>query len=138
MGGDALSRFLSLMLLAGCATPTSGSSALTVSEVWARHHELDGKVIRVRGFVSGCRILGCALQESLGEDTKWLGIGTSGKFDKAVAPLVGRQIVVKGRLDASCLHVYADPRFEQNREDIIICTDRASMIDEPRLIGPVK
>ena len=131
----ALASFLPAVALAACATVGSHSSALTVSEVWQRHVELDGKVVRVTGVVTRCQRLGCSLRESTQPNARSLGIGTSADFDREVQPLLGGPIVVEGRLDADCLHVAADRAYgEHGRTDIQICSDRASMLKEPVLV----
>ena len=132
-------RLLPLLVLASCATTASAEQPLTVSEVWLRHHELNGKMIRVQGVVMECKPLACPLQESADDKWKWLGIGTSKIFDKAVVPYLGKPIVVEGRLRADCLHIMADSKQNIPNEhgDVvdIVCTDRASMIVNPQLIG---
>lgn len=137
-----MKQLLCLLLLTGCVTAQSGTSALTVSDVWAKHHELDGKMIRVQGVVTRCYRLGCQLYQSAGDQSKWLGIGTSDSFDEAVASYLGKRIIVEGRLRADCLHVMADPEEQTHRPDgevnVIICTDRASMIMQPQLVGLVR
>ena len=125
---------LSVLLLAGCTTMQPAKPALTVSEVWARHHELEGSVIRVRGVIPRCYSLGCELYESKEDKSKWLSIGTSDKFDDEVETYLGKPILVEGRLRGECLHAFADKDTDQT-EEVIICTDRASMIMNPKLIG---
>ena len=135
-------RLLPFVLLTGCVTAQPASSALTVADVWARHHALDGKVIRVRGVVAECYSLGCELYQSADDRSKWLGIGTSDTFDAAVQSYLGKQIVVKGLFRADCLHALADPANQTHRADgeltVVICTDRADMIINPQLVGVVR
>jgi hypothetical protein len=137
-----LKRFLPFLLLTGCVTAQPETSALTVADVWARHHELDGKMIRVQGVVTRCYNLGCQLYPSANDQSKWLGIGSSDTFDDAVQPFIGKRIIVSGRLRADCLHASADPdnhlRAEDGQPNFVICTDRASMIMAPQLVGLVR
>ena len=137
-----MKRLLPALLLTGCVTAQSSSSALSVADVWAKHHELDGQAIRVQGVVTNCYNLGCELYQSANDKSKWLGIGTSDTFDDAVQPFLGRRIIVAGRLRADCLHVFADQDSQTHRADgepnVVICTDRASMIMRPELVGVVR
>jgi hypothetical protein len=139
VGEDSLKRLLPLILLSGCVTAQPATSAVSVADVWAHHHEFDGKMIRVHGVVTKCYSLGCRLYQSENDRSKWLSIGTSETFDDAVQPFLGKEIIVEGRLRADCLHVFADTEEETHRPDgevtVVICTDRASMIMQPELVG---
>ncbi|MDQ3143870.1 MAG: hypothetical protein M3Q57_03195 [Pseudomonadota bacterium] len=119
--------------------PAQDEAALTVEEVWSRHGELEGKRIRVAGFVDRCYGLGCQLKQiGEGSDAKWLGIGTSAEFDGAVQAYLGKSIVVEGQLDATCLHAYADEDdglAHVGKDYTVICTDRSSMLKHPKLIS---
>src|SRR5687768_5077507 len=129
MGEGAL--IIGLAIASALAAGLSGSdqpNTLTIGEVWFRHHELDGKPIRVRGIVTRCQSLGCPLQESTDRNSKWLGIGSSKSFDRRMSKLLGKEVVVEGRLRADCLHIYADPpsmttRPEDGEATVVICTD---------------
>jgi len=108
----------------------------TVGEVWKNHVALDGKIIRVSGVVTHCELLGCSLLENVGPDSKSLSIGGSDKFDSAIQSRLGMPVVIEGRLDATCLHGMADRKFGQHGvKDVIICTDRASMLEDPRIVS---
>ena len=126
---------LALLLVAACVAAPTADRPLTVSEVWARHHELDGKLIRVEGVIEQCYRLGGPLKESLGPEAKHLNVGTSESFDVAVQQFVGKRIVVAGRLRTDCMHVSADEDRGERDGSVIICTDRASMIMNPRIVG---
>ena len=124
-----------MLLLSGCMTADPALPVLTVGDVWARHHELDGAPIRVEGVVTRCYNLGCRLQETADQKGKWLSIGTSADFDEKVQQFLGKRIVVTGRLRADCLHVHADADQGERNQHVIICTDRASMIIKPKFAG---
>jgi hypothetical protein len=112
---------------------------MTVGEVWQEHHRLEGQVVRVEGIITRCYDLSCPLKESVEDGAKWLGIGTSDTFDAEVQSYLGRRIVVEGRLRGECLHTYADPKEQTHRADGefvgVICTDRSSMLLNPKLVG---
>jgi hypothetical protein len=99
-------------------------------------------MIRVHGVVTRCYPYGCQLYQSADDKSKWLGLGTSDNFDDSVQPFIGKPIIVSGLLRADCLHAYADPDKEIRREDgaltVVLCTDRASMIMDPQLVGLVR
>lgn len=124
------------MILASCATVVTGPRPLSISEVWARHHELDGKQIRVQGVIVRCERLGCPIQETADPHSKGLGIGTSAEFDEQALRNLGKTFVVEGKFDAECLHVRADEDVQKASEDelFVVCTDRASMIIDPRIV----
>jgi hypothetical protein len=137
MGADALMRLLPLLLL-GCAAAPLQGAALSVGDVWQKHHELEGRLVRVHGVITRCEPLGCMLRESR-DGSKWLGVGESENFDDHAARYLGKPIVVEGRLRSDCLHAYADPpEVTQPHGEFqgVICTDRSGMLLNPRLIGP--
>ena len=109
---------------------------LSVGDVWARHHELDGQVLRIRGIVTNCQPLSCQLRESATAKARWLSLGSSTRFDAAVKNELGREIVVEGRLDSTCLHLFADP--PSNSREIVVCADRFPTIVSPKLIEPAQ
>ena len=121
------------VLAGGCATvPTSEYPALTSAEIWERHHELDGQKIIVRGWLQYCKRLGCRITDSRSDRDPGLSIGRSASFDRDVSGLIGRQVIVAGELDASCLHVSVHGPNPDG--SMVVCADRASEIENPRLL----
>ena len=121
------------VLVVGCATPAAyGAQELSSAEVWEHHHELDGRTIEVRGWLQYCESLGCRIADSREDRDPGLSIASSVPFDRAVYGLIGREILISGRLNSDCLHTFVDsPKVDRSQ---IICTDRANMIEKPRLI----
>lgn len=130
---------ISLLFLALAApeppAPAKGS-AYSIREVWKNHVALDGRVIRVRGVVKNCYALSCSLLEHGGRGARRLGIGTSKQFDRAIQSRLGLPVTVEGRFDARCLHAFADREFgDHGRDELVVCTDRASMLHDPKLVS---
>jgi len=136
MGRDTLIRGLCLLTLLLAASGSARLPGLIVPEVWKQHIKLDGQVIRVSGVVLRCQQLGCSLRENPSPSARTLGLGSSPEFDRAIQSRLGLPIVVEGRLKADCLHSRAD-RLTGNhgRTDIVICTDRAAELVNPRLVS---
>jgi hypothetical protein len=125
--------FAILALIGSVSPATLDDAALTVDEVVERHHELDGQAIRVRGWLTLCQPLSCSLSSSPQRgDGFSLSIGGSDSFDRAVAGLIGRKIVVDAKLDAKCLHIQVDAELPS---DVLLCLDRAPVLTSPRLVG---
>ena len=121
------------VLVCGCATiPTSEHPALTSAEIWERHHELDGQKIIARGWLQYCEPLGCRITDSRSDRDPGLSIGSSASFDREVTGLIGRQVIVAGELDATCLHISVHGPNPDG--SMVVCTDRASEIENPRLL----
>ena len=129
-----MKQLLLFFLLSGSASAEPVGDALTVADVWQRHHELDGRIVRVSGVVTRCYRYGCNLLASMSENAKWIGMGGTAEFDQTIQPLLGKQIVVEGRLDARCLHASADEKYPANL-DVVVCSDRASVLTDPKLVG---
>ena len=110
-------------------------SALSVGVVWARHQQLDGQIIRVSGIVYRCHRLDCQLAEAPGRRAKSLGIGSSPTFDRAIQPYLGHRIIVEARLKARCLHISADRPSDRHGDDIVVCTDRADELADPKIVA---
>jgi hypothetical protein len=112
------------MMLSACAVPAlSGPVPLSIDQVLARHPELDGQRVRVRGWLSLCQSLSCWMTTTPDKNARpFLSIGSSSSFDRAVAKWVGREVVIDATLNDECL-----------RPDII-CTDRADVLSDPVLV----
>ena len=111
--------------------------AFSIREVWEHHAALDGKLIRVRGVVTNCRPLGCSLREHGSKGARHVAIGTSADFDRRIQSRLGELVTVEGRFDATCLHGQADRDFPHGpaSEQVVVCTDRASMLHKPELVS---
>lgn len=111
--------------------------AYSIREVWQHHAALDGQLLRVRGVVTKCRPLGCSLREHGGKGARSVAIGTSADFDRRIQSRLGELITVEGRFDPTCLHREADRDFPHRMasDEIVVCTDRASMLHSPRLVS---
>ncbi|HKR24869.1 MAG TPA: hypothetical protein VJS15_06385 [Allosphingosinicella sp.] len=120
---------LSLAALAACAAPQGASgTALSVVEVIDGQRELIGRRVVIRGVLSACERLSCAL---LGEDRngreRFLSIGRSDAFDAAARRHAGRTVEIEARLTDTCLPS-PDP-------DVIpVCADRSSTLADPVFI----
>jgi hypothetical protein len=113
-----------------------------VNEVDAHASELDGKTIRIRGWLPRCGGLDCSLYESkFDADTfleqpggkHLLSIGADPKFDAAVRPKLPANIVLEAKLNSECLN----PRMRKNPDGtqyITICADRTDDLKPIRLI----
>jgi hypothetical protein len=132
------------VLLCGCATQSRDQTrVLSVKEVNAHASELDGKTIRIRGWLPRCGGRDCSLYESkLDADTflegrarvRLLSIGYDPKFDAAVRPNLPATIVLEAQLNADCLN----PRMKKSPDGtqyITICADRADDLKPIRLIN---
>lgn len=119
-----------LALLAAAPVPV-----MSVGDVIAGHEALDGKTVRVRGWLyAACYRFGCAIRARNERLAVQLSIGESSTFDRALeaANAVGKEIVVEGRVDRTCFDHSKDPGTTV--KDIVICTDRAPQLADPRLI----
>ena len=131
-----------ILLSAIAVSPLLGATAalahdqrepLSIEDVIARHHELDGRTIEVRGWLSNCQRLSCRLMARTdGTGTAYLSIGGSRAFDARVRGRAGQRITIRARLDARCMHARADS--QRDEPEIVICTDRASELRNPVLV----
>ena len=125
---------LALAVGSGAATAAADPPALTIEEVVARHDELDGQGIRVRGWLTACEPLSCRISAGPNrQDRPHLSIGGSETFDAAVENLIGRQIVLDATLDPKCLHIQVDDPPPEGKA--FICTDRAPVLANPALVA---
>lgn len=124
-----------LFLDAAAAFAHERREPLSVEDVLARHHELDGRTIVVRGWLSPCQRLSCRLMaRTQGTTSPYLSIGGSLAFDARIAGRTGQRITIRARLDARCMHARLDAVREN--DDVVICTDRASELRDPTLVEP--
>jgi hypothetical protein len=139
-------------LLLAAATPAAadGASAITIPVLFARRAELDGKRIEVRGWMGKCQARSCLIYvdaKSARMDavqpghSHWLSIGSAGRvFDDKATSLRGKQVMVRGRLDATCLSFVAHSLPHSGDVSILVCADRVPEIqpDGPQSLIPVK
>lgn len=122
--------------LVGCVSVpgVSGSQRLSMSDIVANHETLDGKTVRTVGWLRNCLGRGCSITESSGGAGASLSLGTSGTFDRTVAPYRGIdiQIEVEGKVNRECFDHRSDPGADQDA--INVCMDRGNEIDSPTLI----
>lgn len=122
-----------LVFSASCAT-ARGTQALSVADVVARHNELDGRVVRIRGWVGECHGRSCGLYETRsgahgnGAEAGSLSIGTAPAFDRQVRSLGRAQIVVDARVRAVCFN---DPMPAGVVE---VCADRVDQLQPIRIV----
>jgi hypothetical protein len=129
-----------LLIIAGLSGLSVASAAeapvLTVPQVIERHEALDGKVVRVSGWLhSRCYRFGCSITNTRDGKGAYLSLGGSGSFDLAVqkAGAQGRKILVEGRVNHTCFDHSKDPGNDPR--ELTICTDRADELADPRLIS---
>jgi len=111
-------------------------------------HALDGETVKVRGYMASCAGYDCGLfaseqahkdfwrvveNQSGNQDLPdFLSIGYDEEFDRKAAPLMGRYVVVTGRVHDECRDLLGQPQ----------CTDRAPdlepiaiSLDDPKTGG---
>lgn len=121
-----------VLLVAPQALSAERREPLTVDEVIARHHALEGRTIEVRGWLSPCLRLSCRLMARPDDrETPYLSIGGSIAFDRRIAGRAGQRITIRARLDANCLHARAD---REAGGEVVICTDRAGELRNPVIV----
>ena len=123
-----------LSVATACVHSGAQRNILTIDEVIQKQNKLAQKRIEVRGWITECQTLSCGLFSSANEteDTDFISIGSSSKFDKNVAGMAGRLVIVRARLDPKCL-----PKSTES-EIITVCTDRASTLNNPALIEVIR
>jgi|1185.fasta_scaffold137224_2 hypothetical protein len=142
MGEDALKlRFVTFVIaLTACnsAPPIDTSRVLRVEEVIRNIDQLNGKTVRVGGFLGDCFGYDCGLFQDQAEwqeeqrwwkavnagDKKapaasnWLGIGGFGVFDAKAKPFNRSYVAITGRINNGCRY-HGKPA----------CTDRADELE---------
>ena len=127
-------------LLAAAALTLTGAGPRVYrsAEVYRDYKELNGKRIRVAGYVRYCEPRSCAIGDEPydpadpgGGASLSIGSDRDRKFDRRAKRLVGRRIVMEGTLDTRCLlGLVGDVDAE-----VVICADRAEMLKAPKLIA---
>jgi len=126
-------KFLAPLFLLGVAATAPQRQPLTVRQVVEHYAEFDGKIIRVEGVVYGCQMLGCSLLDVDHPRDYGFGLGTAPGFDEQIRLHLHKKVIVEGRLDATCLHT-GETKLPNGQFGLIICTDRASALKDPKLI----
>ena len=134
--------------LGACAKP---APSLTVPQVIARIHALDGQVVRVRGYLASCAGYSCslfvdeagfrAMKQRIGEiqrvtqpgntarvttaEPPVLGIGGFPDFDRKAAPFQNGMVVITGKVTDGC-------RGSDGRPG---CTDRSTDIKPTDIVS---
>lgn len=122
-----------LLIGTGSSLAQDRREPLSVEDVIGRHHQLDGRTIEVRGWLSNCQRLSYRLMAGIGgAGTPYLSIGGSRSFDARIHGRAGQRITIRARLDARCMHARADSSREG--DEVVICTDRASELRNPVLV----
>lgn len=104
-----------------------------------RHEELDGKRVMITGWLVECQPLSCALLNNLDglddDDFHYISLGESLEFDRSVARFEGRPhlVEVEGIIRRTCFSHQNDVGIDLGG-DIIVCTDRADQLRNPRLL----
>ena len=144
MGEDALKSWLPLLTLPlgilGCQAQgePDTSRTLGVDEALENIDRLDGKKVRISGFLYECELYDCGLFASEakskefgdivskrreGELPDFLSIGYDKAFDRKAGPLAGKYVVVTGRINNDC-----------RPGGVPSCTDRANDIEPLEIV----
>jgi hypothetical protein len=129
----AFAALLLLALSANGAMAREGAT-LSVAEAVARHGELNGRVVRVKGWLGTCQGLSCSLYETLagargqGAEAGWLSIGSSVAFDRRARRLRHKRIVLEARLHAVCFNDPTPPGIVE------VCADRVEQLQPIRIV----
>jgi hypothetical protein len=108
------------------ATPSRSTQVLSVPRVIAQHKGLNGKKVRVLGWIIGCGRYDCELFDTSDGGAK-VSLGRSQEFDKAVKRAGGvLQVIVEGTIDRTCF------------EPSMACLDRPDQIRDPSLVRVLK
>jgi hypothetical protein len=132
-----------LLAIFDLANPAAGTARIwSVNDVVRHAKELHGKEITIRGWLPNCRGRDCSLFNSKvdaemfrdgSDQVVLLSIGHEPRFDAAVKEAVPAQIVLKARVNATCIHpdVTTD---EKGNQVITICADRVDDLQPIELI----
>jgi hypothetical protein len=121
-------------LLSACATTPN----FAIAEIESRHEKLDGKRVRVTGWLRDCWYLSCHITAERGQKGPDLSLGASTLFDRAVGPFRKQEIEieVEGIVGRPCFDHSNDPGRDPNL--IEVCTDRADQLRRPRLLRVIQ
>ena len=123
-----------VLLLAAMPLPLP----LTIEQIFARHEDLAGQRVQVRGWLQRCQPLSCYITPRRSDGGRrrgggtFLSIGPSKEFDVSVAQAWSKEIVVEGAVGSCFSHPPGDPNYKP--DEIVACIDRGGNLLAPRLI----
>jgi hypothetical protein len=95
---------------------------MSVRQVLADQHKLDGQTVLVRGWMIACRTMWCRLTQSPGDPGRLpegpyqLSVGGDDAFQRDADSTAPAEIILKAKVDASCRQVPGE-------EAIPVCAD---------------
>ena len=122
--------------------PRAGMEALpslSVEELYSRRFELDGRRVRVTGWLGPCSRKRCRIENREGGGGRGIWIGRSAAFDRRAARLGTRWVTVEARVMKRCFGadlVHTDD--ERGTILFIPCagrTGRAAQLANPKIIA---
>lgn len=135
---------IALAIAAGsCATALAPAvvAPMTVAYVEQHIRELHGQTVRMRGEMNNCTSLTCSICDGQREEDACLGISLHADSDDArylVEELYRfATITIDARIDGSCELGYdpdMPPSNDPDRDVVVVCTDRASSVEDARVI----
>lgn len=118
-----MSAMLALaMVMAGMTMPAS--EPISVVSARAQIHALNGRIVRVRGWLSRCHRLSCGLHPDLAAaraqdtDGAYLSLAGGTVLDERAPELSLSEVVLEGVLSDRC-------RQPPAATEVVVCTDRA-------------
>lgn len=130
-------RIAWVILLAAIVSWPSAASArpYDIATIYARHEQLAGQRVSVRGWLHACYRLSCGIAGEGRTDANFLSFGPSTRFDHSLPPHPREdiEIVVSGVVEPGC---FPHPEGDPNHHDdvIIVCADRYSHLADPILL----
>lgn len=124
-------------LTAAAACHAAPRTVVSVHEVLANMDRLNGRTVRVGGYLPECGGYDCELfaneadgrrwagmlailktgRKPVVQEPEWLGIGFSTDFDRRAASLVGHYVVITGSVDNRCRY-HGEPGCIDREPDI--------------------
>jgi hypothetical protein len=136
-----VSSAASLLMALTVARTNTGGRIWTVDEVHRYAWELHGKITDIRGWLPKCKAIDCTLFASKSDaqafwkvrsKPRLLEIGPSRQFDSFVAGKLPAEIVLRAKVDATCI----EPRtvIRNGQKLIMICVDRVNELTPVKII----
>jgi hypothetical protein len=95
------------LMMAQLAPAEPKPVATTIAAIRANPKRIDGRVVRLHGWVNQCKPLTCWIEEraatAQGGPGAHLSIATDPKFDATVRPLIPTYVEFDARFSATCL-----------------------------------
>jgi hypothetical protein len=116
-----------------------GPEVLSVSDVIARHEELDGQKLRVRGWIGECGRLSCTLSAVPADAAQTVSLGLSPDFDndpRFQDRSTIREVVAEATLARQCFNHAGEPRSPVPPPPP--CTDRPDQLRSPKLLRIIR